>query len=516
MKRTCDHRWTLVAVALAAAGGLVAWNAGVQRSPLLERVGSAQAPAASERAPAAVRTALDFGARGDGRADDTAAIQRAVDAGGGVLFPAGTYRLTKTIEIDLSKVGYTSLSALGPVQIVMAGGGPAFRFRGTHAGTAAPDSVRPQVWERERMPAVEGLAIVGQHEEADGIEAVGTMQITIRGVHIRNVCHAIHMAGRNRNVLIDACHIYENRGIGIYYDRVNLHQTNISACHISYCGGGGVVVRGGDVRNIHISGCDIEGNHAQDGPPTANVLFDCADGSVAEAAIVGCTIQHTKDAPQSANVRILGRGLVRRNNQDLTFHCGHVTIADNVFSDVQTNVHLDGARGVTIVGNTFWQGYEHNLLVENSLHVVVGANALERNPLYGYTSEARNGVRFVNCQDCSISGLHLHHVQDSPAALALENCRRMHVSGCTLLDNDHVGLLLSNVSDSRIADNLIRDDRRSDAAAGKADLRRLPVPIKAAGGRGNVIADNVLVGRPDIDPAVGIVRGNEILLPPSE
>jgi hypothetical protein len=446
-------------------------------------------------------TVADYGAVGNGQADDTAAIQRAIDAGAGqIVFPPGTYKFTKTVEIDLAKVGYTALVASGPARILMAGSGPAFRFVGTHEGTADPKSVKPELWEKERMPAVEGLAIVGGHDEADGIEASGTMQITIRGVHIRGVRHAIHMVKRNRNVLIDACHIYENRGIGIYYDHVNLHQTNISASHISYCDGGGIVVRGGDVRNIHISGCDIEGNHAKEGPPTANVLFDCADGSVAEAAIVGCTIQHTKDAPQSANIRILGKGVVRRNNEDVTFNCGHVTIGDNVFSDVQTNVHLDGARGVTIVGNTFWQGYEHNLLVENSLHVVVGANAMERNPLYGYTSEARNGVRFVNCRDCTINGLHLHLVQGSPAALILEKCRRIHVTGCTFLDNDAAGLMLADVSDSRIAGNLIRDDRPKPST-----------PIKASGGGGNVIADNVLTGRPEIAAGVGTVRDNDVI-----
>ena len=454
----------------------------------------------SQEAP--TRTVLDFGARGDGQVDDTAAVQRAVDAGGKVVFPTGTYKLTKTVEVDLAKVGFTSLVAHGTARVVMAGSGPAFRFVGTHEGTAAPDSVKTQVWEKERMPTVEGIAIVGAHDAADGIEAAGTMQITIRGVHIRGVRHGIHMVKRNRNVLIDACHIYENRGIGIYYDGVNLHQTNISASHISYCDGGGIVVRGGDVRNIHIAGCDIEGNHAKEGPPTANVLFDCADGSVAEAAIVGCTIQHTKDAPQSANIRILGKGVARRNNQDLPFNCGHVTIGDNVFSDVQTNIHLDGARGVTITGNTFWQGYEHNLLVENSLHVVVGANAMERNPLYGYTTEGKNRVLFANCQDCTISGLHLHHVQNSPAALELEKCRRMHVTGCTLLDNDGGGLLLSEVTDSRIAGNLIRDDRPSPS-----------VPIRATGGSGNVIADNVVTGRPEIAAGVGTVRDNDVVSP---
>ena len=493
-------RWPLSAVLILASGGLLA--------AVFGQVTSRERKTDQTAEPKAIRTVLDFGARGDGLADDTAAIEKAVAAGGAIRFPTGTYKLSKTVEIDLAKTGFSSLLGDGTARIVMEGGGPAFRFLGTHEGTAAPDSVQPQVWAKERMPSVEGLAIVGGHAEADGVEASGTMQITIRGVHIRNVRHALRMTKRNRNVLIDACHLYDNRGIGIYYDRVNLHQTNISASHISYCDGGGIVVRGGDVRNIHISGCDIEGNHAKDGPPTANVLFDCADGSVAEAAIVGCTIQHTKDAPQSANIRILGKGTVRRNNQDVTFNCGHVTIADNVFSDVQTNVHLDGARGVTITGNTFWQGYEHNLLVENSLHVVVGANAMERNPLYGYTSEAKNCVVFDNCRDCTIGGLHLHDVRESNAALTLRKCRRMHVTGCTLLDNDGIGLLLEDVSDSRIGDNLIRDDRPGPSG----DIPNQPaVPLKTSGGSSNVIVNNVLTGRPEIAVNVGIVRGNETL-----
>ncbi len=182
------------------------------------------------------------------------------------------------------------------------------------------------------MPTVEGLAIVGEHAEADGIEAKGTFQLTLRGIHIRKCRHGVRLVERNRNVLIDGCHIYENSGIGVYYDHVNLHQSNISASHISYCGGGGVVVRGGDVRNIHIAGCDIEANMARDQPPTANVLLDCAEGSVGEVAITGCTIQHTKDAAGSANIRILGRGFVHRRGERIEVQSGNVTIGDNVRS----------------------------------------------------------------------------------------------------------------------------------------------------------------------------------------
>jgi nitrous oxidase accessory protein NosD len=422
---------------------------------------------------------LDSGAKGDGQADDTAAIQSLIDAkAGSIRFPQGAYRITKTLVVDLDKVGHTSITADGTARLIMAGSGPAIRFVGTHlTGSADPDTVQPNVWDRQRMPTVEGLAIVGEHAEADGIEAKGTFQLTLRGVHIRKCRHGVHLVERNRNVLIDGCHIYENSGIGVYYDKVSLHQSNISASHISYCHGGGVVVRGGDVRNIHIAGCDIEANMGDEHPPTANVLLDCADGSVAEVAITGCTIQHTKNVTGSANIRILGRGFVNRGGQRIEFNCGNVTIGDNVLSDVQTNIHLSGVRGVTVTGNTFWQGYEHNLLVEDSQHVIVGANMMERNPLYGYTSESKNPVILRNCKDSTIRGLHLHNVIQSEAGLILDRCERLHVTGCTVLDCENAGILVKDCNDSRIAGNFVRDDR--EGAKG--------VAIKVSGGVGNQI-----------------------------
>jgi hypothetical protein len=327
------------------------------------------------------------------------------------------------------------------------------------------------------MPVVEGLAIAGDHAEADGIEADGTFQITLRGVHIRKCRHGVHLVKRNRNVLIDGCHIYENSGSGVFYDHVDLHQSNISASHISYCHQGGVVVRGGNVRNIHIAGCDIEANMAKDGPPSANVLLDCADGSVAEVAITGCTIQHTKEAPDSANIRILGSGFMDRRGQRIPFNCGNVTIGDNVLSDSQTNIHLAGVRGVTVTGNTFWQGYEHNLLIEDSSHVVVGPNMMERNPLYAYTSEGKDNVVFRGCKDCTIQGLHLHNVIQSEAGLTLDKCDRMHLAGCTILDCDNIGLLARDTTNSWMDSCFIRDDRAGATS----------VPVTVIGGSGNQI-----------------------------
>jgi hypothetical protein len=422
------------------------------------------------------KTVRDFAAVGDGRADDTAAVEKALAAGGGeVRFDRGRYRLTHTVVIDLDHVGPVSLSGSGTAQIVMAGPGPAFKFVGTHEGTADPKTFKPDVWQRQRTPLVDGLEIVGEHALACGIEAAGTMQLTITRTVIRKTLHAIHLTRRNRNVIVADCHLYENRGAGVFYDDVNLHQSNITGCHISYNAGGGVVCRGCDVRNIQIAGCDIEANMDAAGPPTANVLVDCAGGAAgaAEIAVTGCTLQHSS-VPGAANIRYYGG-----DAQDRRW--GHLTIAGNVMSDVQCNIDLRKARDVVITGNTFWMGFAGDLRAEDCSNVVVGPNLFDRSPHYntGRSREAKGGIVFRNCQDCSLTGLHVRGVERAAAGLTLEQCRRFHISGCTLLDCQNAGVLLADVSDSRLSDCLISNE------AGLAGPWK---PILIQGGRNNSIA----------------------------
>jgi parallel beta-helix repeat protein len=429
----------------------------------------------------------DLGARGDGVADDTAAIQAAVDRGGSIVFPRGVYRVTATVVVELEKSGFTSLDGGGVARVQMDSAGPAFRFLGTHGGTAAPQSVLENVWERQRTPRVVGLEIVGGHDEAVGIEAAGTMQLTLSHLVLRRLLHGVQLVDRNRNFLISDCHIYENRGVGIYYDEVNLHQSNLVGCHISYNGGGGVVIRGGEVRNVHITGCDIEANHASDGPPTANVLIDCTGGSTAEVAIVGCTIQHAHDAPDSANIRVLGKGTYRRGGETLEANWGNITIADNVLSDVQTNIDLVGARGVTITGNTIWQGFQYNLRIVDSSHLAIANNMCERNPPYGYAGPTNNGVLLSNCHDATLSGNVFHGILGG--GVLLEDCRRINVAGCNIVDCEGTELRLANVSHSRVSDCLLSDEREVDKST----------VLEVQGGRGNLLADNLLGGDANLD-----------------
>lgn len=400
--------------------------------------------------------------------DDTAAIQKAADAGGALHFGDGVYRLTQPISINLAQTGYTSLTADGTARIVMAGTGPAFRFIGTHGGSADPKSIKSPVLEKERFPTVDGLEIVGEHAEADGIEAKGTLQITITRTRLSHLRHGVHLIERNRNVLISACQIYDNSGVGVYLDDVNLHQTNIAGSHISYCRGGGVVTRGGEVRNLHISGSDIESNMGPDTPPTANVLIDNTGGSTAEVAITGCTLQHNHLSPESANIRVIGPGKDYKagERERKSPEWGHITISANVFSDVRTNIHLLHARGVVITGNTFWEGFDQDMLVESCRNVVVTGNNFERNPGYELWQKEvpKQGIIFRNCADCTLTGLHVTGVRQQTAAIVIENASRFHVSDCTILDSDNAGLLLRGVSQSLVHGNFICDDRAEKPA----------------------------------------------------
>ncbi|MEZ6140592.1 MAG: right-handed parallel beta-helix repeat-containing protein [Zavarzinella sp.] len=432
------------------------------------------------------KTVLSFGAVGDNEFDNTTAIRQAIQSGiGHIHFPAGIYQISETIEIDLSKSGPVAITGNGLARIIMTGPGPALRFIGSHGGTADPKSVNPKIWTTERMPIVDGIEITGAHPEASGIEAHGTMNLIITRLFVRNCLHGIHLTKRNRNVLISNCHLYENRGVGVFLDNVNLHQMNVTGSHISYNNLGGVVVKAGEVRNLHITGCDIESNHRTNSPPTANVLIDSVGGTNAEIAITGNTIQHNHQAKGSANIRIIGPTIESKKTPER--RDGHVTITGNVLSDVQVGIHLQDARGVVISGNTSWMSFEHNLLVENSSHIIVGENSFERNPRYDYgdSTQARNAIAFRSCSECTLNGFHVSEVHEEAGAVVIEECSRMNISNLTILDCDHAGLVLKNVTRSRIADCFIRDDRKEATS----------FSLKVTGGENNVIRSNVL-GRP--------------------
>ncbi|MCB1120192.1 MAG: right-handed parallel beta-helix repeat-containing protein [Verrucomicrobiae bacterium] len=380
--------------------------------------------------------------------DKSAVLQKQIrETKGNLVLPAGEYHLSRTLDFDLSKLAASSIRCEGAVTLVMHGAGPAIRMTGTHEGTAGPDTFKPETW-KERMPLIDGLEIVGAHPEADGIELIKTMQATITRVAVRKARHGIRLYERNRNVVIANCHLYENSGVGLYLDRVNLHQINVTGSHISYNRQGGVVLRDCVVRNLQITGCDIEGNMPGDATPTraANVWIDLSaqeEGtSVAEVSITGCTLQHSANqgrravlAPGGANIRIVGRP---------EYPVDTVTIGNNVLSDTSLSVDIDYAKDVVLTGNNFFTSMPQDLVVHRSERVLVNGNSF--NPRQDWSV---GGIVFRDSKSCLFSNNTVHGFRDPVAAILFERCINSRISNCILTDIDH-GIVMRDCQDCSV------------------------------------------------------------------
>ena len=130
---------------------------------------------------------IDYGAIGDGVADDTEAILHTLEAGDGTLqFSAGNYLITRTIPIRLDRTGRFSIDGCGgSTKILMAGAGPAFHLIGGHHQSADPTSFSTDIWTNQRMPTIQHIEIEGKHPDADGFWIEGTMQSTLVGILLR-------------------------------------------------------------------------------------------------------------------------------------------------------------------------------------------------------------------------------------------------------------------------------------------------------------------------------------------
>ena len=431
----------------------------------------------------------NFGAKGDGRNDDTEAIQHAVEkaADGVVEFPRGDYRIRRTVEVKLTEHGPLGLTGLGGAgRVTMAGPGPAFRFVGTHTRNADPATFAAAVWQKERMPLVQGLEIVGAHPEADGVEFVRVMQPTLIGVLIRAVRHGIRLAERNRNLLVDSCHIYNCRGVGIFFDQVNLHQAIIHGSHISYCKRGGIKVQGGEIRNLHITGNDIEYNFDPAARESADVWIESGEGGVREGSLVSNTIQ-AKVSPGGANVRFVGPADVNKVSM--------WTVTGNHISNQAVNVHLKHCRGMVLTGNSIALSHERSLLIEGSRHIVMGPHSLDHNP--DYKQETTDGIRLFDCDGCSLNGILVEGARAGSdkegGAIELVRCRETSVVGCQVFEPKYCGIYVADCRNTRIADCTVMERvagtmRSAIEVTGRSPGTLIRGNLVTKGTRGDILA----------------------------
>ena len=385
--------------------------------------------------------------------DSTTKLQSLIDSQeGSVVLTEKFYRITRPLIIDLAEHGATAITSQTGSTVIMTGPGPAISVLGNHTGTASPKSFLPQTW-NERMPTFSGFEILGGHPQANGIHLKQTVGAILKQMSIRWCHHGFHLTLRNRNVIISDCHLYENAGVGLYLDDVNLHQINVSNSHISYNREGGIVVRDGNVRNLQVTGCDIEGNMPDNttATNTANIWLDVSGSqddpakSIAEIAITGNTIQHAANygakndktiAPGGANIRLSGKEIYPINS---------VTITGNVLSDTSTLIDIRHSHDVTISGNTFFAPMPNNLTIEDSQRIVVSTNTF--NP----RQFVRPGIiRFTNSKDCILANSTLFRLATDRGGVQFSGC-----SGCLLnslrLSECESGIRFANTDNTTIS-----------------------------------------------------------------
>lgn len=401
----------------------------------------------------------DYGAKGDGVADDYEAIMKTIGSStDGVLeFPAGNYRITRTIHLQLDEVNISKIQGIsGNSTLSMDGKGPAFFIEGTHLGSALPASVSETTWSKEKFFTIESIEIKGLHPEAEGVRLKNLMQPIISHCLIRNVSTGIHLVSRNRNVLLLGNHIYDCSKIGVFLDSVNIHQININDNHISYCKQGGIKVSNSEIRNIQIVGNDIEYNCDPEGPVSADIWVDCSrSGSVREGTISGNTIQAIP-SPGGANIRF--SGLSGNNNK-----IGLMSITGNHISNQEVNIELDHCRGVSISGNTFIRGYDRHLIVNDSRNVTISANVFDHNEDY-FTADvdAMGGISIDKSQNILLSDNIIDGAAykngDVGGAVVITDSREISLGGCHIQNPKMNGVRIVSSPNVQITNCIIHED----------------------------------------------------------
>lgn len=414
-----------------------------------------------------------FGAVGDGVADDAAALQRALDGTrGGIFLPPGDYRLSRGLTVRLDQRGRTFIRS-GGARLLNDSADPALHLLGTHRGSAAPAELTPEVGAAELMPQVCDLEIVGGGG-GDGIRLEYTYKAVISRVTVRDCVHGIHIPNHNRNIIISDCHLYRNYGIGVFLDNVNLHQINIHGCHIQYNYRGGIKIVEGNVRNVQIVGNDIEYNRNPDdaAEPAGDVWFVAGPIGIREGAITGNTIQGVP-TEGGANVRLEG---ISPQNQ---LKVGLLTVSGNLITSQQYNILCRYARGLALGNNIHISGHKRNILIEDCEQVSISGSVLDNNP--DYLPQAPGGVELSNVSGCAISGLVAENCAD---ALSVTGSTGVAVSGCVFRNTRGKAVSLLNSDDVAVTGCVFTDTVGAMSAAIEQSLCDRVVVAGNAGAQG--------------------------------
>lgn len=394
-----------------------------------------------------VKSVMDFGAKGDGKTDDTAAIARAVAAlpaaGGVLLFPAGNY-LHRGVKID---------------------GKSRFEMRGPGVLIAATSFITPYVLLSNCSDfTISGLS--SRHENPTARRPTAGRAFTLTD------CTRFTVTG---------CEAAYCEGVGIMAIRSSYGRITDNMVHHTWADGIGVYNAS---QHITITGntCTETGDDAIAVVSTPGEAFICHD-----ITITGNTSHHS-----------LSRGMVVAGGDRVTISGNTVIDPRNsgIWVGRDAGNNCNGCTGVTVTGNTIRGANSYGAFTDypgidvvsgeiaHAVHdVIVANNVVIESRLWGIRVGAgKPGTSRVQITGNTVttagaSGVFVQNVQD------------ISISGNMLTDTRHGAILAVDTLNGAVSitNNLVRDPCKDTG-----QTVGINIPTTTAGAFGRVSGNTVI------------------------
>jgi hypothetical protein len=291
----------------------------------------------------------EYGAVGDGVADDTAAIQACVNACSAVIFPSG-YFLTKSIVIN----GRTRIQGQGNATFI--------KVHPDATGNifSLTDNSGETIIEKLRIDgsqATKGNVVNGIGDDNPG-STFTKQSIRIKDIEVIGVNGtAFNFPARSMTYIIDGCITWNCNGYGIYLG--NGSDSEIRGCHIGGTAKAGISINGSNYRIVGTKVCLCgSGSTAYAGIETNNSNY---------ISLVGCEIQQNcyngANFQNSNGISIYGTIFDSNNQVGLSGNYGHMNFVNSSFNRVSATL-VDG-RFNTGQSNPFNMADIYGIIVDN-------------------------------------------------------------------------------------------------------------------------------------------------------
>lgn len=370
----------------------------------------------------------DFGAVGDGVADDTAKIQAALDAvqasgGGMVWLPAGTYKTTAALSLP----ALVSLEGEGQFSIIRAYSCNGLSIQSSNVigprrianlwlyadGGSTYAAIKCDLNSTSSGPRAQGLVFENVYLAfwGTGIYARGMWHSTFRSITMNHVWTGVYIVDQNVKLLFDDCRITHGGLVSGSGNSIGVHVGPAATTRpediqitnsIIYGFNQGIVWRQclfGGVTNCDIDACTIEGLRLQ----TADGGFVFRDNWLqvdsSAVTVYGINAASLGYTPSTGNISIANNRIGNTTNTGTSYgilvgtNQTGLEISNNAVIGFNTGFRSDASVRLNIVGNTFDSVFQ----LLNNTDTTVSANQFAG----GVSLTTNTGLKFISQDESS-------------------------------------------------------------------------------------------------------------------